>query len=496
MSAVGDQCSVNAATHRYNVAAAALTIVVAFGLLLTWSLGIGRYGGPDEPAHVLRSASVAAGELVGTEVPALAPGFRGVTVPGALATGDPACFRHDAEASPMCAQATEAAGTRRAATSAGTYPPLYYALVGLPVRALGHAGESQWYRIVAALWCALALAIAMLRARRLPMNVVVLAAVPPAAWFVFGVVNPNAAEIALALVAWVSVVRLRYASAGGASPTALLWVSVPMALAIAMRPIAVLPFGAMAVVMWIDRRSRRAEVLRTSWASASAVFAAPAIAAASVLVWNWYSHVALRDARAAAHVSRWQSAKHSMRGILGNARELVASLGWREFSAPVVVQMCWWIIVAIASYALVRRGVRGVGSWLVVVTFGLFSPVAFETIFAQRIGFIWQGRYSIAIAIGLVVLAGDSGFARSQRPHRIRAVLVALTWVIEVGAFWYTLRRYTVGVNGSWLFRDAAWQPGVAPMALVALNAVLIGGLLLMQQSQSWGAVAGPVSAP
>ena len=78
MSAVGDQCSVNASTHRYEFAAAALTFVVAFGLLLTWSLGIGRYGGPDEPAHVLRAASVAAGELVGTEVPAfVASRFRG-----------------------------------------------------------------------------------------------------------------------------------------------------------------------------------------------------------------------------------------------------------------------------------------------------------------------------------------------------------------------------------------------------------------------------------
>ena len=495
MSAVGDQCSVNASTHRYDVAAAALTFVVAFGLLLTWSLGIGRYGGPDEPAHVLRAASVAAGELVGTEVPALAPGFRGVTVPGALATGDPACFRHDAAVSPNCAAAMRVTGSRRAASSAGTYPPLYYALVGLPVRALGHEGESQWYRIVATLWCAVALTIAMLRARCLPMNVVVLAAVPPAAWFMFGVVNPNSAEIALALVGWVSVVRLRHTAAADMNPRALLWVSVPMALAIAMRPIAVLPFAAMVAVMWIDRRSRRTGVRSTTWVGGSAVFAAPAMATASVLVWNWWSNVTVRDNRAAAHVSRWQSMQHSLRGAVGHARDLAGSLGWREFSAPVVVQICWWIVVAIASCALIRRGVRAAGPWFAVVAFVLFSPVAFETIFAQQIGFIWQGRYSIALAIGLVVLAGDSNFTRSEQKRRLRAAIVALTWVIEVGAFWYTLRRYTVGVNGSWLFRDAAWQPGVAPMALVALNAVLIGGLLLMQQSQSWGAVTAPVSA-
>ena len=485
-----------ASKRHSEVAIAALTFAVAFGLLLTWSLGIGRYGGPDEPAHVLRAASVAAGQLVGSEVPSLAPGFRGVTVPSALAIGDPACFRHDATVAPTCAATTQATGTRRAASSAGTYPPLYYALVGLPVRALGHAGESQWYRIVAVLWCALALTIAMLRARRLPMNVVALAAISPAAWFVFGVVNPNSLEIALALVGWVSVVRLRQASAIRCTSIALLWVSVPMALAIAMRPIAVLPFGAMLAVMWLDHRNRRAAGSATSRELALALFAAPAVAAASVLVWNWWSNVTVRDARVAVHVSRWQAVQHSLRGMFVHARDIAGSLGWREFSAPVIVQICWWFVVVIATYVLMRRGLGSLGPWLAIVTFVLLAPVAFETAFVQRIGFIWQGRYSIAIAIGAVVLAGDSHIAHAVRKRRIRVAIVTLTWVTEIGTFWYTLRRYTVGVNGSWLFRNARWTPGVVPMVLVVLNAVLIGGLLLMQQSQSWGAGTAPVIVP
>ena len=75
------------------VVAAQVGVVLA--LMLTWSMATARYGGPDEPAHVLRAAAAADGDLVGARVAALAPGYRGVAVPAALATGDPSCFRHD-----------------------------------------------------------------------------------------------------------------------------------------------------------------------------------------------------------------------------------------------------------------------------------------------------------------------------------------------------------------------------------------------------------------
>jgi hypothetical protein len=61
----------------------------------------------------------------------------------------------------------------------------------------------------------------------------------------------------------------------------------------------------------------------------------------------------------------------------------------------------------------------------------------------------------------------------------------AATFVIEVGTFAYVLRRYTVGVNGSALYRNADWQPPIAPIALIALNAVVMAGLLVMRQRTS-----------
>ncbi|MCU1364679.1 MAG: hypothetical protein JWN39_318, partial [Ilumatobacteraceae bacterium] len=220
-----------------------LIALTCLGLFATWALGTARYGGPDEPSHVLRAASVARGQLLGTAVDGLVGGFRAVQVPAALATGDPQCFRHDRRQPATCAVADAGvSGLRTAATSAGTYPPWYYLMVGVPVRWLGDAADVVWYRLVAGAWCAAAVAAAMVRARR-TRAVMVIAAISPASWFLFGVVNPNSLEIALALLAWVGVERVRVARQARPGDrliarSELWWIGAPAGLAIAIRPVA------------------------------------------------------------------------------------------------------------------------------------------------------------------------------------------------------------------------------------------------------------------
>src|SRR5204863_448953 len=80
-----------------------------------------------------------------------------------LASGDPSCYRHDSTLPATCAgertrsDGGSLPGTVSVATSSGINPPLYYALVGVPVRWLGHAADSTWYRLVATGWNALVL---------------------------------------------------------------------------------------------------------------------------------------------------------------------------------------------------------------------------------------------------------------------------------------------------------------------------------------------------
>ncbi len=441
-------------------------------LLLTWSMATARYGGPDEPAHVLRAAAAADGDLIGSPVSALAPGYRSVVVPAALATGDPSCFRHDKRLTATCATAgSDAVGTVHAASSAGTYPPWYYLIVGVPVRVFGDPSQVMSYRSAAAAWCAVVLVIALRRARLLRAPLIALASLSPAAWFLFGVVNPNALEIALCVLTWVGIAALLDAEAMNARD--VLWCSVPISVAIAMRPVAVFALAAMTVALIVGRRWRGGPVLRPSRRVVVAAVAPLAVAAGSVVGWSLVSAFDTDDPRTASTSTVAHAFARSFSDTKVTLREMAGSLGWHEFSAPPVSQLLWWIVVVVAAITIWRTGVRARITWLAVAATVLATPIAFEVILVHKVGFIWQGRYSIPAALGLVVLAVRA------RPRLVGALVVA-SGLAEVLTLWATLRRYAVGVHGSWFFVHSRWQPPLPPFVLLGLNAALFAGAALV----------------
>jgi hypothetical protein len=455
----------------------AVVAALLLGVFTTWSLATARYGGPDEPGHVLRAAAVARGDLLGEAVDGLVAGFRSVEVPAALTTGDPRCFRHDRREPATCATATRGvSGVRRAASSAGTNPPWYYLAVGLPVRAVGDVSRVSWYRLAAAFWCAAALALAFVRAApRRRVGLVV--ALGPAAWFLAGVVNPNALEIALAALAWVGVARvLDRVDPTGPSVGDVAWIGVPTALMILIRPVAAVAVVTMLAVAAVLFRTRRG-MNRWCWAMLTGP---PAAAVLATFAWSEWSGIVVRDPRAASAEGLLHRFGDAAGGTAATLRELAGSLGWAEFSAPWPLQLVWWSAVLGAGIVAWRcRGAQRV-AWLVIAASVVAVPVAFETALAGRLGFIWQGRYSISTAIGLVLIAP---MRWARRGWWLGAAMAA-----EVGSLWATLRRYTVGTNGSWLLRDERWHPGVPPFVLLGLNAVLMLALALWVAGAAAGA--------
>ena len=91
-------------------------------------------------------------------------------------------------------------------TSAGRYPPLYYAIVGIPSLVSDSTGGIYAMRLVdaalSALFVALALTSICVWSRRRFMLVGVLLALTPMTLFLGGVVNPNGPEICAALCMW------------------------------------------------------------------------------------------------------------------------------------------------------------------------------------------------------------------------------------------------------------------------------------------------------
>jgi hypothetical protein len=475
--------SIGAERVRPGASAVVLWLLLT-ALLSTWAMGTARYGGPDEPAHIIRAAAVASGDLRGDRAPALDAGWRVVTVPAGLGTGDPSCFRHSADAPAVCAHPEP--GQRddvRVATSAGTYPPLYYAVVGLTARVIGDRAHAFSYRLGGAIWCALVLTLAIARARRRGRGAVPLICLPPAAWFLFGVVNPNSLEIALAVLSWIAVADL--VDLPRPTPRDVAWFAVPAAIAIAIRPIAFV-FWTIAVLVVLAGRAIRMRVqgsgamwpavgreLRADRRHWIVLLAPPAVGVAAVLVWSRWSEITVLDERTASPVAVVTAIRRSFDGTSDTLREIAGSLGWLEFSAPSVVQAMWWGIVGVSAVGGWRaaRAQRSmwVGAWWMIVATVVVFPVVFETVEAGAVGFIWQGRYSIPTAVGALVLG-----LWSRPSARLHVLLLAVVGVAEVTTFWYTLRRYTVGIGGSRSLTDARWHPPLNPWLLIAMNIALV----------------------
>lgn len=469
---------------------------------VTWSLGVSRYGGPDEPAHVLRAAAVADGQWRGDAAPAaldLAPGYRVVQVPAALASGDPACYRHDSSLPPDCITVSTSPDPIAVATSAGVNPPWFYAVIGGLTRALGDPAEATHYRIVATVVAALMALLAVWRARPLVAGrpwaaVAALAVVTPAAWFLVGVVNPNTWEVALAALGWVGVAR--FARSDRRRPADAWWIAVPMAVAVLARPVALVAAATMLVVVEVlpaHRPTRRERSLL--WAPVLA-------AAAAGVVWQRLADVAVDDPRTAGQGSWWRAVADAVGGLPRTAGELVASLGWLEYGVAPVVAVGWAAVLVVAVVAVGRTSARS-GSGLPVPVWAVAvwalalvgSPVVFEVVMYWRLGPIWQGRYSLGLWLGLIalVLAPPPVSAPRPRPTLVPLAVAALG-AVEVATFWTVLRRSTVGTDGSWWFDGYTGVGGPAhPLLLLGVHVVLavaVAGAAVRRGSGALGADA------
>ena len=178
-------------------------------LIILWLLAMPLFSSPDENAHVVKAAAVVRGQLLGTdEHNAAGDTLTHVTVPAAFVSDVP-CFAHRPRVPASCAPAqTSSMRLVDATTLAGHYPPLYYAIVGLPSLFVPGAGGVYVMRLASGLLNAAFVASALLSVRRWSSRIGPLAvgvATTPMVLFLSASVNPNALEIAAAMTVWASL---------------------------------------------------------------------------------------------------------------------------------------------------------------------------------------------------------------------------------------------------------------------------------------------------
>ncbi len=190
-----------------------VAFVLVAGLGVCWSMASPIGAPPDEPAHVLRAVSLVRGQLL-----AGTPGAGAalvVRVPGVYAEipGLPACYEHNVRTTAGCAPALRPSRrTVSVFTPAGRYPPLYYAVVGLPSLVTSGTVSVYLMRLVSAVlnavFLALAFAVARTRSDSVLLTAAVAVAATPMAIYLAGAVNPSGLEIASAIAFWTTAVVL------------------------------------------------------------------------------------------------------------------------------------------------------------------------------------------------------------------------------------------------------------------------------------------------
>ena len=465
------------------------TFVLLAGLSGAWALATPLFASPDEPAHAIRAAAVARGELTGTEPAArsdIRPGSLLVDVPAVYArAGDVGCFAFYRNTTAACFTFSGSTRDAPVATSAAKYPPTYYAVVGLPSLALPSAGGVYLMRLLSTLLFAALLASAVVTVECFATPWIVAlglaVAITPMMLFLGGLVNPNGLEIAAATTLWIGGLALvRAAGLGSVSPRLVARTGIAAAVLTLTRSLSPLLLVVILATLVVAagaapvRALLRLPSIRL-WGAVVAVATAAQIA--------WIVVVKPLSSSEASSVARLSDSE-LLRATTGKSaflyRGMIGIFGWLDTPAPYAVVLLWTmvlgLVVVLALASGERRGVAALGAAIAAT---VLVPIVGELREARTSGLFWQGRYTLPIAVGIPILAGVS-IARSRwrevAPRRLAAIGVTVLAAAQVLAFAQTLRRYAVGYDGKLMYWiGPRWSPPLGALALTLAFAAAIG---------------------
>ena len=459
--------------HVRCVALYSFALLVVVG---TWAVGVPRFGSPDETAHVYKAYGTAHGELLGKVAPGFPENLREFDGPDSLGPPNLNCYVGQPDVPADCA--TEI--SPQLISSAARYPPWYYGLVGVPVAVAGQSDSVLAYRLISAVLCVALLAWSMLlgkRSQRGDLAALQLAALTPMALFLMASVNPNAIEIAAFVAIWACLTKV---TTDDQLPSRLLIVASWLAAAVVlMRPISIVWLVGLAAVVVVGTRPQRRREMFTKRLLAWMV-GPTALALVGSWAWIAYANFKVSDDRVDRTMTLATALRKSIEAWPGIMRQTIGVLGWLDTLLPSFVYAAWGAALVIVVIIHVRgTDRRGVAALATLVAVWLALPLIINGFTNSRAGLTFQGRYSLPIFVGLVFLPmwcdrSTLRWPRVSQRWLVGAVL-ALVVVAEVGAFWQTLRRFTVGAHGKVLLTGSlAWEPSVAPMLLIGINAVAI----------------------
>jgi hypothetical protein len=356
-----------------------LLALAAFFLLgSAWAIALPVNGTYDENQHIVRAYAVVTGQWLPTGHGTDAAGLPAETfdAPRSLLPANAACtWKHLPGRTPLpasCQRPVHDRADGRMPSQAARYSPVYYLMVGLPLRLAPDYGGVVAARLLSALlsaaMLAAAVAVALRSGNRLLLAAVILVSTP-LAMNLDGAVNPNGLEISAGVLLFAALLTLLRAPERPDAATNR-WLLAAVAVAavplITLRQLGPVLLGCVvAACLPVARRDRLGEALRAraTWLGAGL----PAAVAVGFAGW-WLLYSRVTDLAPVAGQGYPYGVGEILARLPGErfrfyAEQLVARFSYGETTVSPLLVAGWYALVAalVLPRWLVgwRRGRRG-----------------------------------------------------------------------------------------------------------------------------------------
>lgn len=468
-----------------------------FLLAGAWAVALPTNGTYDEKQHLVRAYAVWDGQFLphGTARDGTGLTVGAFNAPRSLLPGNVDCAWRSKPRKPASCQHPVTDSSRAAMpSSAARYSPVYYLLVGLPLRIAPDYSGLVWARLLSAafsgvlLAAAMAIAVRLLRNRILTVALVLIAT--PMVMNLAGSINPNGLEITAGALVFVSLLALlrepsrRLALAFGVSSFLLLTVRQlgPLLWLVAV--------AACLLACGRFSRSPRFRLLLGPSASAGTPWLprfAGARAAVTLVVLGFVGYVGWllvagrSDANPPASLHSSMTVVGILRGIEhGRYKfyldQVVGQFDYGETTIAQTAVVIWYVLfLALVLPALWRGGNRLRLAMVGLAAFCAVLIVGLEIHYVPLVGWFAQSRYVLPVGVGVVLLAG---FCREYAlPLWVAVALAAVPVLVELYALARVMTRFQVSINAGVSPFHGTWLPGLGPVT--PLVSCFVGGVLL-----------------
>lgn len=476
-------------------------LCLTFVSLACWSFADPLVAAPDEQAHILRAYALDHGQMGSPTTPPSKVNAN-VTVPMSLYYSAiyPICWHQHADIPASCsAPWPTSSQPQTIATYVDHYPPLYYLFVGSATYASHQRSGIYLMRLISALMSSVMLALgayAIARwSRRRSLYVGMYIALTPEAYFLSSSVNPSGFETTTAICLWtlVAILGLEYRDQPPRTLVVLVGATASiLALIRGLSPLWVALAALTLLVLWGPRElyetvRRRRDV---QWTGAGVI-------GAGVLAALWiFTQGTLNILPVGMGVPKRDSTFAVIRLVASFAqgwlREAVGILGWLDTELNGFVYHSWYaIVIGLLVVSLVRGNARERATVAALSALTVLIPIILVVRQARTLGVVWQGRDSLPLAVGAVILAAAvSGSPLRRRARRSvqrfdvtlrRRIaqltllgVVAILAIANMMAFYINLRRYAVGRYGPKLFflHHQGWSPPTGQFLTLAVYGI------------------------